>query len=77
MEVTGTEAERIIAYKRGEDLITVVPRWMQSGTLPDASITLPAGSWTNVLTGESQQGGARNAADLLGSFPVALLTRSH
>lgn len=76
LEPGGAEADRIIAFQRGENVVTVVPRWMQQRGLPNASIILPQGSWTNQLTGESFPAGNRNAASLLTSFPVALLTRS-
>ncbi len=76
IEVTGPEAERLVAFRRGKDLITIVPRWMQQDGLPDASLKLPEGKWTNVLTTEQYPAGQQNAQTLLKSFPVALLTRS-
>ncbi len=53
------------------------------GTDPDAregnwgntKLKLSPGTWLNELTGESVEGGARLIADLLRSFPVALLWR--
>ena len=76
LEVTGPDALRVVAFGRGENLITVVPRWMQAGELPDARITLPAGEWTNLLTAEQHAAGPQNTQVLLKTFPVALLVRS-
>lgn len=38
-------------------------------------LELPAGGWRNELTGEMVEGGARGLGELLGRFPVALLSR--
>ena len=38
-------------------------------------LELPAGGWRNGLTGEMVEGGARDLGELLGRFPVALLSR--
>jgi len=37
---------------------------------------LPAGSWTDLLTGACWQGGDVLVADVLATFPVALLERT-
>ena len=42
----------------------------------DTQLTLPAGSWTNELTGDKVEGGTARLVDLLKRFPVALLSRS-
>ena len=76
LESSGPDAERVIAYLRGDDVLTIAPRWMQSGTLPQATVQLPAGSWRNHLTGERLQAGEHPISTLLQSFPVALLVRS-
>jgi (1->4)-alpha-D-glucan 1-alpha-D-glucosylmutase len=76
MECSGPEASRVVAYARGENVVTVVPRWMQGGMLPDATVALPGGTWTNVLSNETLQGGSLAMRDLLRTFPVALLVRS-
>ena len=77
MEPHGPEADRLIAFLRGEDLLTVVPRWMQNGALPNTFLMLPAGRWTNCLTNAQLPGGPVDAQALLATFPVALLIRSH
>ncbi|HLI76349.1 MAG TPA: malto-oligosyltrehalose synthase [Acidobacteriaceae bacterium] len=76
LEPTGPESNRLVAYERGDHVITIVPRWVQGSGLPDASVTLPDGQWTNELTGEVFASGPQTAQALLKGFPVALLIRS-
>jgi (1->4)-alpha-D-glucan 1-alpha-D-glucosylmutase len=66
----------VIAFARGENVITIVPRWLQRGALPKAKLTLPQGEWRNLFTGEPVSAGEQDVAVLLSSFPVALLVRS-
>jgi (1->4)-alpha-D-glucan 1-alpha-D-glucosylmutase len=71
----GPQADRVIAYIRGGDVLTVVPRWTQSRTSWDGTtIELPEGRWTNCLTGQVFQG-LQQLEDLCAVFPVALITR--
>jgi (1->4)-alpha-D-glucan 1-alpha-D-glucosylmutase len=42
----------------------------------DDRVTLPPGSWTDVLTGATHRGGEISCRDLFGALPVALLERS-
>ena len=76
LEPTGPEADRLVAFQRGANVVAVVPRWMQQGGLPDATLSMPAGQWTNAFTGETVTAGPQPAPALLKNFPVALLTRS-
>jgi (1->4)-alpha-D-glucan 1-alpha-D-glucosylmutase len=72
----GAQSERVIAYLRGESVLTVVARWTQAaGAWGETTITVPAGAWRNRLTDETWSGGVVKVAELLGMFPVALLTR--
>ncbi len=72
----GTQADRVIAYLRGDNVFTVTQRWaLRSAPWQDTSIDLPQGAWHNRLTGESFEGGALRVEDLLTRFPVALLAR--
>ena len=73
--VHGRDAERVIAYMRGDSTVTVAPRWSQRGPVTDATITLPDGTWRNRLSGEDVTSRSVQVADLLRTFPVALLTR--
>ena len=67
----------MIAYLRGEQVVTVVPRLtvLLGGQWQDTVVTLPDGTWRNELTGEQVAGGARRMQDVLRAFPVALLSR--
>jgi (1->4)-alpha-D-glucan 1-alpha-D-glucosylmutase len=73
----GTKANHVIAYLRGNTVVTVVPRWTSkiNGAWQDTVVTLPEGSWLNRLTGAVVQGGRVAVKLLLKDFPVALLVR--
>jgi len=75
---SGKRAEHVIAYQRGEHVVTVAPRlWMSfQGEWEDTALALPDGAWKNVLTDEGVQGGTIKLHELLGEFPVALLARA-
>jgi (1->4)-alpha-D-glucan 1-alpha-D-glucosylmutase len=73
----GPRAAHAVAFVRGDDVITVVPRLLLSlgGGWSDTVLALPPGRWTNRLTGESGLNGSARLAALFDSFPVALLAR--
>jgi (1->4)-alpha-D-glucan 1-alpha-D-glucosylmutase len=75
----GAAAEHVMGFVRGGDVVVVVPRLAirlaRAGGWRGTEVELPGGPWRNALTGESVEGGARPAAELLGRFPAALLTR--
>ncbi|MBA3294328.1 MAG: malto-oligosyltrehalose synthase, partial [Geodermatophilaceae bacterium] len=48
----------------------------QSADWEDTTVSLPTGSWTDLLTGSSWAGGDVRVGELLGCFPVALLEAS-
>lgn len=72
----GEHAEHVVAFGRGGTLVTIVPRLTQrlNGGWGDTAISLPAGQWRNVFTGELH-GGRDRLAHLFARFPVALLAR--
>ena len=72
----GSHLGRLLAFRRGENLIAVVPRFTMtlSGEWGDTRLPLPGGSWRNCFTDESVQREVTPAA-LFASFPVALLIR--
>jgi (1->4)-alpha-D-glucan 1-alpha-D-glucosylmutase len=78
LEATGAQSCHVIAYRRGEHLVTVVPRLTVSlrGEWGDTSLALAKGRWCNRLTGEGFEVGEDGVGmgDLLRRFPVALLT---
>jgi (1->4)-alpha-D-glucan 1-alpha-D-glucosylmutase len=75
--VDGAKHDHVIAYLRGEDVVTVVPRLTLKlgGAWRDTSVTLPEGLWRNRLTGANIEGGEVGVKELLKDFPVVLLAR--
>jgi (1->4)-alpha-D-glucan 1-alpha-D-glucosylmutase len=75
--VDGVKHDHVIAYLRGEDVVTVVPRLIVKlgGAWRDTVVTLPEGRWRNRLTGVVVEGGEVEVKGLLKDFPVALLAR--
>jgi (1->4)-alpha-D-glucan 1-alpha-D-glucosylmutase len=72
----GTKAAHVIAYQRGEDVVTIVPRLTTLlGDWEKTAVALPVGHWTNRLTGAQVGGGKTAMSELLKDFPVALLVR--
>ncbi|MGI4756848.1 MAG: malto-oligosyltrehalose synthase [Janthinobacterium lividum] len=72
----GSKADCVVAYRRGEDVIAVVPRLPRkvSGNWAGTSLHLPAGEWTDRLSGQVFHGGNTvRVAAILDQFPVALL----
>jgi (1->4)-alpha-D-glucan 1-alpha-D-glucosylmutase len=74
----GTEADHVVAFSRGGNVVTVVTRWPllleRSGGWGRTSLTLPAGEWVDVLSGRPWQGTVA-VGKLLAALPVALLER--
>ena len=72
----GSHLGRLLAFRRGENLIAVVPRFTMTlaGEWGDTRLPLPGGSWRNCFTGECVQREVAPAA-LFAGFPVALLLR--
>ena len=77
LEVDGDKHDHVIAYLRGDDVVTVVPRLTLKlgGAWKDTIVVLPKGEWRNRLTGGSFEGGVNSMKLLLKDFPVALLVR--
>jgi (1->4)-alpha-D-glucan 1-alpha-D-glucosylmutase len=76
LAVDGPHGERVIAFLRGDKVLTVAPRWSQgAGVWGETAIVVPDGAWANRLTGKKVVGGRVGVDDLLGEFPVALLAR--
>jgi (1->4)-alpha-D-glucan 1-alpha-D-glucosylmutase len=72
----GPGSERVIAFQRGERVMTVVPRWShEAADWANTTVKVPDGAWVNRLTGEQIRGGEIEVAELLRAFPVALLMR--
>ncbi|WP_433965837.1 malto-oligosyltrehalose synthase [Tunturiibacter gelidiferens] len=75
--VDGAKHDHVIAYLRGEDVVTMAPRLTLKldGAWKDTVVTLPEGRWRNRLTGVTVEGGEIEIKGLLKDFPVALLAR--
>ncbi|MCW2667306.1 MAG: malto-oligosyltrehalose synthase [Frankiales bacterium] len=77
LTAAGSAADHVVAFSRSDRVVTVVPRLVlglqRRGGWGDTTVELPAGRWTDRLTGASYDGGAQPLAELLGQFPVALL----
>jgi (1->4)-alpha-D-glucan 1-alpha-D-glucosylmutase len=80
-----TSAGNALAFGRGPDggpltVVTVATRLpialARYGGWAEHTVSLPAGSWVNRLTGRAVEGGSVRLAELLAELPVALLTRS-
>jgi (1->4)-alpha-D-glucan 1-alpha-D-glucosylmutase len=73
----GARSENVVAFLRGEDVVTVVPRLTRSldHGWQSTTIRLPQGRWRNRLASSEVSGGTIPVFDLLSEFPVALLTR--
>ncbi len=77
LRISGTKKDHALAYLRGGNVITLVPRftiklrenWGNTG------VALPQGEWRNRLTGGVISGGRVSVEALLREFPVALLVR--
>jgi (1->4)-alpha-D-glucan 1-alpha-D-glucosylmutase len=72
----GARADHVVAYVRGDAVITIVPRLVLSlgDTWADTMIDLPGGPWSNVFTGDLVRE-ATPLSEILGSWPVALFER--
>jgi (1->4)-alpha-D-glucan 1-alpha-D-glucosylmutase len=71
----GARAENLIAFSRGEKIITVAPRFfLKLKNWRETSLPLPEGTWRNEFTCENLSGEAR-AGNLFRKFPVALLVK--
>jgi (1->4)-alpha-D-glucan 1-alpha-D-glucosylmutase len=76
VEVRGEAEERVIAFARGDALVTLAPRWTaREGRWGDTELTLPPGPWVDVLSGETYEGGPLKLERAWSRFPVALLAR--
>ena len=72
----GPQRERVIAYLRGNALMTIAPRWSHDAKIwGETTIEIPQGRWANRLTGAEMADGRASVSDLLAEFPVALLAR--
>ena len=73
----GSKAGHVVAFMRGDQVITIAPRlivgWKEDWG--NTVLQLPSGTWKNVFTNEEWQGNGHGLSVLLGQFPVALLVK--
>jgi (1->4)-alpha-D-glucan 1-alpha-D-glucosylmutase len=71
----GPLAAHVVAFQRGEMVMTIVPRLVMkaAGCGRGTTVRIPAGAWVNVMTGDRLNGGDVDIGDLWRDFPVALL----
>jgi (1->4)-alpha-D-glucan 1-alpha-D-glucosylmutase len=72
----GAHLGNLLAFRRGENLIAVVPRFSMTvgSDWGDTRLPLLRGVWVNAFT-EARLQGSVGPAELFGAFPVAILTR--
>ena len=72
----GPHAEKVIAFLRGSQVLTIVPRFSLelNNDWQNTTLKLPPSNWRNEFTGESCTGRIR-IDSLFKKFPVALLTQ--
>jgi len=67
----------LVGFVRGDRALTLATRWptrlAAGGGWGEATVVLPKGSWTDVLSGRTVEGGEVPVADLFADLPVALL----
>ena len=79
LEAVGPAAAHALAFARGERggaiaVATRLPLGLAArGGWGDTAVMLPAGRWSDVLTGREVAGGAAPVADILADYPVSLL----
>ncbi|MUL63618.1 malto-oligosyltrehalose synthase [Mycobacterium sp. CBMA 234] len=74
----GTAADHVIAFQRGTDVLVAVPRWtlkLDETGWGDTALALPAGEWTDRLTGTTWSGTV-TADALFAELPGVLLEKS-
>jgi (1->4)-alpha-D-glucan 1-alpha-D-glucosylmutase len=73
----GPLAGRVVAFQRGESVVTIVPRLVMTAARRwgGTTVRIAAGIWDNVITGERLNEGDIDVGDLWRDFPVALLER--
>ncbi len=78
LRAAGAHADRVLAFRRGEDVLAVVCRfWCKHGKqLDDTNITLPEGHWRNVLTRADGLQGTVAVHELIHPLPCAILVRT-
>ncbi len=73
LPVSGPDAEAVVAQRRPDGPLTVIPaRWLP-GPAPDATVELPPGEWVDLFTRAGHRGGPVPVGLVLDRFPVSVL----
>ncbi len=75
---TGSAADHVVAFRRGDDVLVAVVRWtvhLEQNGWGDTVVTLPDGAWTDALTGRALTGTVA-AAELFAEMTGILLERT-
>jgi (1->4)-alpha-D-glucan 1-alpha-D-glucosylmutase len=77
LSATGSAADHVVSFNRGGQAITVATRLPAGlrgrGGWRQTTLELPAGNWTDLLSGAVYDGGTVPVAELTRRLPVALL----
>ncbi len=77
LAASGGRAGRVLAFRRGEAVISVTTLWwlVHGDDFEGTTFALPPGTWLNCFT-QTPWEGEVSLSSLLGPFPCALLTRT-
>jgi (1->4)-alpha-D-glucan 1-alpha-D-glucosylmutase len=77
LAIKGAKSRHATAFLRADSVAVVVPRFplTLAQQWEDTSVELPAGRWSNELTGDTCDGGRQALTTLLARFPTGLLTK--
>ncbi|MCC7009969.1 MAG: malto-oligosyltrehalose synthase [Acidobacteria bacterium] len=76
LAATGPHAHRVLAFRRGTDVVVAVPRLVLGDPIGEgARLALPPGEWRNRFDADAPIADEVDCARLWRTFPVALLVR--
>jgi (1->4)-alpha-D-glucan 1-alpha-D-glucosylmutase len=79
LDVRGVASHHVVAFMRGDEVITLVPRLVvglaRRGGFRETRVELPPGRWIDELSGRVHRGGSVELRALLSPAPVALLVK--
>ena len=78
LQAHGPKARHFVGFRRGEDVLVMVPRlvWQLGNNWEGTTVQIPQGDWLNILSGEILTGGSHALSSMLRRFPVALIARN-
>ncbi len=78
LDLDGDDADDVLAYRRGDDVAVVAPlrRPLAATASEPTTVLLPSGRWRDLATRRTVEGGPVAVAELVTTFPVAVLVRA-